>query len=143
MPVIVNAEVTNAFVGFHSSEGQHLTLVVHCKTGDGEGMMEGHYYMAHPRNSQHHQDDTPLGEVIRGWLEAAGVERVDQMPGRYVRLELPDQMSAIPNRVGHIVDEGLWFSTHKIMSAWGDRLTEARRNAAAYAKATTSDGEDQ
>lgn len=121
----MNAEVTKAFVGFHGDEDFGLGLFVHCKTPNGEGMMEGRYLPVRPRDSKHHKDDTPLGEIIRGWLDATGVKRVDQMPGRFVRLELPESMSAVPIRVGHIVSDDLWFSTAAIMEEWGVRMARA------------------
>lgn len=124
MPVIVNAEVTKAFVGFHGRENAALGLVVYCKTPHGEGMMEGHYNIVLDEYHSKRRIDTPLGDVIIAWLRATGVKRVDDMRGRFVRLELPDPMSAVPLRVGHIVSEDLWFSTATMMQDWGARIAK-------------------
>jgi hypothetical protein len=140
MSVIVNARITRAYVGFYGVDNQFLGLVVHCETGHGEGMMEGHYYPVHPRHSKHHREDTPLAEMIRGWLEASGAESVDDMVGKYVRLDLTEQWSATPNRVGHIVDEGFWFSTKEIMNRWGERMDAAKY--AAEIASTVGEGGD-
>lgn len=141
MPVIVNAVVTKAFVGFHGRENVALGLVVYCKTPNGEGMMEGHYNIVLDEHCKNRECYTPLGDVILAWLRASGAKDVGGMVGRYVRLELPDPGSAVPNRVGHIVDEGLWFSTAAIMEDWGARLIAARRNADAMTKAPEGDGQ--
>jgi hypothetical protein len=116
MRTIYNAIIQKAEIGFLGYQDTLNFDIMVRLNGSSMITVEGHHWLYMPEGWKHHSKLSPMGHVIQKWLEVSGADRVSNMAGKPVRIELDE--SEVNNtkvlRVGHIVDEN-WFSTRELM----------------------------
>lgn len=116
---IVNGKIEYAKVGMGGYQDAMVNLTVHVKLSTGfSAMVEGHCTDYLPPSFKNHSQKSLLAHIIYLWLEATGANDINGMVGKTVRLEMEKGLgSAIPFRVGHIVEDDKWFSTGDLLKA--------------------------
>jgi hypothetical protein len=123
MSVVLNAVVTQAYVGLGGYEDQILSLYVMVEfEGGGSLLVEGWRIGIPPMDSKSYVADTPLGEVILQWLKTTGAQVVDDMVGKPLRIRMARECGEAGDieAVGHFV-RNEWFSTKAIYDEWLER----------------------
>lgn len=113
---ILNARITYADVclGGRDDDLVNLKVVVDFQGGSG-GMVEGHHALYFPPDYDDHNPMSLLAHIIHHWLAVTESSSVRGMVGKIIRLEMEKfSNSSIPVRVGHVLNDDLWFSTDEI-----------------------------
>jgi hypothetical protein len=110
--VICNAKIESVFLGYE--DHQILTAYLHlsfsgCKQGFG-----GYALDAWDVAKGKRVPDQSLGTFICGVMIAAGVEKWDDLKGKFVRVDCDNSISCAAkiHGIGHIIDD-LWFYPEK------------------------------
>lgn len=98
-----NAKIESTMMG---PEGHGImTVFLHLSYGKSSGQGFGGY-------------DLRAGDALTQWVQAilkvADVEKWEDLPGKYIRVEREDGFNGMILRIGHFLDEDIWFNPRKI-----------------------------